>query len=94
MEKYAQGISFEHFEDALEAVRRIAPGGHYLGNSFTLKRLKDAFIAPEILDNWSLVAGDQNTLGYMMAPVRPETLRGGAGNCVTILAAAGRAEVP
>ncbi|TIX31621.1 MAG: methyltransferase, partial [Mesorhizobium sp.] len=32
------------------AVRRIGPGGHYLGDSFTLKRFKDAFIAPEILD--------------------------------------------
>ena len=26
---------------------------HYLGNSFTLKRFKDAFIAPEILDHLS-----------------------------------------
>ena len=50
IEKYAKGISFEHFEDALEAVRRIGPGGHYLGDAFTLKRFKDAFIAPEIMD--------------------------------------------
>ncbi|RWE19688.1 MAG: trimethylamine methyltransferase [Mesorhizobium sp.] len=50
MEKYAKGISFECFEEALEAVRRIGPGGHYLGDSFTLKHFKDAFIAPEILD--------------------------------------------
>jgi trimethylamine--corrinoid protein Co-methyltransferase len=50
MAKYAQGVSFEHFDDALEAVRRIGPGGHYLGDAFTLKRFKDAFIAPEILD--------------------------------------------
>ncbi|MES0129252.1 trimethylamine methyltransferase family protein [Mesorhizobium sp. M0029] len=50
IEKYARGISFEHFDDALEAVRRIGPGGHYLGDSFTLKRFKDAFFAPEILD--------------------------------------------
>jgi hypothetical protein len=34
IEKYAQGISFEHFDDALKAVRRIGPGGHYL-DSFT-----------------------------------------------------------
>ena len=50
IEKYAKGISFDHFEDALEAVRRIGPGGHYLGDAFTLKRFKDAFIAPEIMD--------------------------------------------
>jgi trimethylamine--corrinoid protein Co-methyltransferase len=48
--KYAQGISFEHFDEALEAVRRIGPGGHYLGDMFTLKRFKEAFIAPDILD--------------------------------------------
>ncbi len=48
--KYAQGISFNHFDEALEAVRRIGPGGHYLGDSFTLKHFKEAFIAPDLLD--------------------------------------------
>lgn len=50
MAKYAQDISFDHFDEALEAVRRIGPGGHYLGDAFTLKRFKNAFIAPELLD--------------------------------------------
>ncbi len=50
MAKYAEGISFDYFEEALEAVRRIGPGGHYLGDSFTLKRFKEAFISPEMLD--------------------------------------------
>lgn len=48
--KYAQGISFEHFDEALEAVTRIGPGGHYLGDAFTLKHFREAFIAPEMLD--------------------------------------------
>lgn len=48
--KYAQGINFDHFDEALEAVTRIGPGGHYLGDPFTLKRFKEAFIAPEMLD--------------------------------------------
>ncbi|MFT4149763.1 MAG: trimethylamine methyltransferase family protein [Paracoccaceae bacterium] len=48
--RYARGVSFEHFDEALEAVSRIGPGGHYLGDPFTLKRFKDAFIAPEMLD--------------------------------------------
>ncbi|RJT24187.1 trimethylamine methyltransferase [Mesorhizobium waimense] len=48
--KYAQGVSFDHFDDALEAIRRIGPGGHYLGDAFTLKRFKEAFISPELLD--------------------------------------------
>lgn len=50
MARYARGIDFDHFDEAMEAVRRIGPGGHYLGDAFTLKRFKDAFFAPEILD--------------------------------------------
>lgn len=64
MAKYAQGVSFEYFDDALEAVRRVGPGGHYLGDAFTLKRFKDAFIAPELLDYLSFeqwkVQGSKN----------------------------------
>jgi len=48
--KYAQGVSFENFDEALEAVGRIGPGGHYLGDAFTLKHFREAFIAPEMLD--------------------------------------------
>lgn len=48
--KYAQGISFDNFDEALEAVTRIGPGGHYLGDAFTLKHFREAFIAPEMLD--------------------------------------------
>ena len=48
--KYAQGVSFDRFDAALEAVTRIGPGGHYLGDAFTLKHFREAFIAPEMLD--------------------------------------------
>lgn len=48
--KYAQGVDFDHFDEALEAVSRIGPGGHYLGDAFTLKHFREAFIAPELLD--------------------------------------------
>lgn len=48
--KYSQGVSFDHFDEALEAVTRIGPGGHYLGDAFTLKHFREAFIAPEMLD--------------------------------------------
>lgn len=48
--KYAQGIRFDHFDEALEAVTRIGPGGHYLGDAFTLKHFREAFIAPELLN--------------------------------------------
>lgn len=48
--KYARGVSFDRFDEALEAVTRIGPGGHYLGDAFTLKHFREAFIAPEMLD--------------------------------------------
>lgn len=50
MAKYAAGVNFDLLEEALEAVRRVGPGGHYLGDPFTLKHFRHAFIAPEILD--------------------------------------------
>lgn len=50
MAKYAAGVNFDLLDEALEAVRRIGPGGHYLGDPFTLKHFRDAFIAPEILN--------------------------------------------
>ena len=48
--RYAKGLSFELFDEALEAVERIGPGGHYLGDAFTLKHFKDAFIAPQLMN--------------------------------------------
>lgn len=50
MAKYAAGVNFDRLDEALEAVQRIGPGGHYLGDAFTLKHFKDAFFNPEILD--------------------------------------------
>jgi len=54
---YAQGVSFDRFEQALEAIGRVGPGGHYLGDEFTLAHFEDAFFAPTVLDyeafeNW------------------------------------------
>lgn len=48
--RYMEGVSFDRFDEALKAVRRIGPGGHYLGDAFTLEHFKDAFINPELLD--------------------------------------------
>ncbi len=59
MAAYARGVSFDRFGEALEAVGRIGPGGHYLGDKFTLAHFEDAFFAPQILDyeafeNWQI----------------------------------------
>ena len=48
--RYAEGISFDRFDEALAAVRRIGPGGHYLGDSFTLEHFREAFSMPKEMD--------------------------------------------
>ena len=64
MAAYAQGVRFNRLDEALEAVARIGPGGHYLGDEFTLKYFEDAFFTPEVLDyeayeNWE-IAGSRD----------------------------------
>ncbi|WP_350334341.1 trimethylamine methyltransferase family protein [Coralliovum pocilloporae] len=50
MARYAGGISLDRFDEALKAVRRIGPAGHYLGDEFTLAHFRDAFAMPDIMD--------------------------------------------
>lgn len=50
MAKYAEGVNFDRLAEAMEAVHRVGPGGHYLGDTFTLMHFQDAFFSPEILD--------------------------------------------
>jgi trimethylamine--corrinoid protein Co-methyltransferase len=65
--RYAQGVSFDRFDEALEAVRRVGPGGHYLDDPFTLEHFQDAFSMPELMDfsgyeQW-VAAGGSDTAG-------------------------------
>lgn len=48
--RYAEGVSFDRFDEALQAIRRVGPGGHYLGDPFTLEHFQDAFSMPELMD--------------------------------------------
>ena len=50
MAKYAAGVNFDLLQEGMEAVQRIGPGGHFLGDAFTLKHFQSAFSSPEILD--------------------------------------------
>lgn len=50
MAKYATGVSLDRLDEALEAVARVGPGGHYLGDAFTLAHFEDAFFAPDVLN--------------------------------------------
>ena len=41
-------------DQALQAVRDVGPGGHYLGHPHTQEKFQDAFFMPEMFDNNSI----------------------------------------
>ena len=49
--RMAQGIDWSDFEEAIDAVSDIGPGGHYLGHPHTLERFQEAFFMPKLFDN-------------------------------------------
>jgi trimethylamine--corrinoid protein Co-methyltransferase len=60
MARYAGGISMDRFDEALKAVGRVGPGGHYLGDEFTIEHFREAFSMPKLMDfssfeQWSSV---------------------------------------
>ena len=48
--KYAGGLSFDDFKDAMAAVREVGPQGHFLGTQHTLDHFEKAFFIPSIMD--------------------------------------------
>lgn len=52
--RMASGINWEDFDEALQAVRDVGPGGHYLGHPHTLENFQKAFFMPEMFDNNSI----------------------------------------
>ena len=52
--RMAQGIRWDDFDEALQAVRDVGPGGHYLGHPHTLENFQSAFFMPEMFDNNSI----------------------------------------
>ena len=56
-------VDAEHL--ALEAIRRVGPGGHYLMDQHTMKHFRNEFWVPELLDrsNWDTWhSGGEKTL--------------------------------
>ncbi len=52
--RMAEGIRWDDFDAALQAVRDVGPGGHYLGHPHTLENFQRAFFMPELFDNNSI----------------------------------------
>ncbi len=48
--KYAGGLKFDDFKDAMAAVREVGPAGHFLGTAHTLEHFEKAFFMPTIMD--------------------------------------------
>ena len=52
--RMAEGLRWDDFDEALEAVRDIGPGGHYLGHAHTQENFQRAFFMPKLFDNNSI----------------------------------------
>ncbi|MDQ2705415.1 MAG: trimethylamine methyltransferase family protein, partial [Pseudomonadota bacterium] len=67
--KYAGGLSFDDFKEAMAAVREVGPQGHFLGTQHTLDHFESAFFMPSMMDfnsfeQWSAEgAKDHDTRG-------------------------------
>ncbi len=48
--KYAGGLKFDDFKEAMAAVREVGPAGHFLGTAHTLEHFEKAFFMPTIMD--------------------------------------------
>jgi trimethylamine--corrinoid protein Co-methyltransferase len=67
--KYAGGLKFDDFKEAMAAVREVGPAGHFLGTQHTLEHFESAFFMPSLMDfnsfeQWSAEgAKDHDTRG-------------------------------
>lgn len=52
--RMAEGPRWGDFDEALQAVRDVGPGGHYLGHPHTLANFERAFFMPKLFDNNSI----------------------------------------
>jgi trimethylamine--corrinoid protein Co-methyltransferase len=52
--RMSEGIKWDDFDEGIQAIRDIGPGGHYLGHPHTLEKFQEAFFMPEMFDNNSV----------------------------------------
>lgn len=51
LHRLGQGPSFADFDAALDAIREVGPGGHFLGTAHTQAHFQDAFFMSRLADN-------------------------------------------
>jgi trimethylamine--corrinoid protein Co-methyltransferase len=52
--RMAEGVRWDDFDDAMQAIRDVGPGGHFLGHPHTLANFERAFYMPKLFDNNSI----------------------------------------
>ena len=71
--KYAGGVPFDDFKEAMAAIREVGPQGHFLGTQHTLEHFQSAFFMPTLMDfnsfeQWNAEgAKDHDTRGRELA---------------------------
>ncbi|AWI83758.1 trimethylamine methyltransferase [Alloyangia pacifica] len=74
LHKFAQGVTVDETTQALDAIREVGPGGHYLGCAHTQENFKTAFWRSELFDykpfeTWS-EEGGRDTMQLASARVK------------------------
>jgi trimethylamine--corrinoid protein Co-methyltransferase len=103
--KYAGGLKFDDFKDAMAAVREVGPQGHFLGTQHTLEHFEKAFFMPTIMDfnpyeQWSAEgAKDHDTRGRdkaraMLAAYQPPAMDEGVAEGLRAFIAKRERELP
>ena len=49
--KFLKGIDFSELDEALNAMKEVDPGGHFLGTKHTLENFERAFVIPELMNH-------------------------------------------
>ncbi len=76
MYKLGRGVDMGELDPAMEAIREIEPGDHYLGTQHTLANFENAFFMPDLMDGdsyeqWKASGSvDANSRGIQMAKRR------------------------
>ena len=103
--KYAGGLPFDDFKEAMAAIREVGPQGHFLGTAHTLEHFEKAFFMPNVMDfnpyeQWSAEgAKDHDTRGRekaraMLAAYEPPPMDQGIADGLKDFIARRETELP
>ena len=103
--RMAEGVRWDDFDEAINAVGDVGPGGHYLGHPHTLENFQRAFFMPELFDNnsieqWAAEGSVEvneralNTVRQMLNEYEEPTLDAGVNDALLDYVARREREIP